>query len=72
MNEEEFHERMAEEWARQRPRPGTSAYKNRNNICSKLSDHLYQEAWFYCRNNGLSFNSLTRILYERFFNSHNG
>lgn len=68
--EKEIHDYIAAEWALQRPRPGTPAYKNRNHIQSKLPDELYRKAWAYCKQNGLSFNSLTRTLYERFFQHH--
>jgi hypothetical protein len=69
MTEEEYHRHMAEEWAKQRPRPGTTAYKNRNHVQAKLPDHIYRAAWHYCQDHGLSFNTLTRILYERFFSN---
>jgi hypothetical protein len=72
MTEYDWHEYMANEWAKQRPRPGSEAFKNRNHIQAKLPDDLYQKAWTYCQINSLSFNSLTRKLYELFFNQING
>jgi hypothetical protein len=69
MNDQQLHDFMAAEWKRQRPDPGTTAYKNRNHVQAKLTDELYRKAWAYCKKHGLSFNSLTRSLYETFFSS---
>lgn len=70
MTEDELHAYMASEWDKQRPEPGSPAYKNRNHVQAKLPDDVYRKAWAYCQKNGLSFNSLTRSLYERFFQHH--
>jgi hypothetical protein len=70
MTEDEIHHYIDAEWKRQRPEPGSPGYKNRNHIQAKLPDELYRKAWAYCKQHGLSFNSLTRTLHERFFSQN--
>lgn len=71
MTESEIHDYCKTEYAKQlQHRRACEEHKNRNHVQAKLTDELYRQAYNYCRENNLNFNSFTRLSYSFFLQHH--
>ncbi|MFZ9569996.1 MAG: hypothetical protein ACO28M_09170 [Vulcanococcus sp.] len=64
MTEEEHHQYMRDEWARQ----AREEVKNRFRISAKLTDETYPALMEFCKEQQLSVNSALRRILSDYFN----
>lgn len=72
MNDQSFHDKMAELYLEQsRPKSvRTEDWKNRCLVSAKLDPPTYGKLFDYCKREGYSINTALRIILSRFFKTN--